>query len=272
MSISLECPLTRNYSNLRDFTQKNIDLFYDLVERLYQLVFVDCINPYTEKPYLENARINKCKFDPEPYDIQDPNIDSNNYTFRVSYDLIQEREHSSINRNTTHQRTINCELVIFLSHSWTNPNVYYCSVYNKFPDQIYNKEGLLMFCLQESIFKQLSDSPYIQNTTINRKIIIDMFEIWLTISKNDKCFDHISSEYKYKTHLYLKALSDHHHFLEVQLPAFANVMIKGKAPSHEEKPFLAQAASEPLVLKMIRDQEMDSFFPDLMRELFKNEK
>ena len=50
MSISLECPLTRNYSNLRDFTQKNIDLFYDLVERLYQLVFVDCINPYTKTP------------------------------------------------------------------------------------------------------------------------------------------------------------------------------------------------------------------------------
>ncbi len=92
-----------------------------------------------------------------------------------------------------------------------------------------------------------------------------MFRIY--VIKNDKCFDHISSEYKYKTHLYLKALSDHHHFLEIQFPAFANVMIKGKAPSHEEKPFLAQAASEPLVLKMIRDQEMDSFFPDLMQKL-----
>ncbi len=55
----------------------------------------------------------------------------------------------------------------------------------------------------------------------------------------------------------MKALKDHHHFFEVQLPAFANVMIKRKT---QEKPFLAQAASEPLILKMISDQEIDSFF------------
>jgi hypothetical protein len=45
----------------------------------------------------------------------------------------------------------------------------------------------------------------------------------------------------------MKALKDHHHFSEVQMPAFANVVIKEKAPSHEEKPFLAQAVSEPLI-------------------------
>jgi hypothetical protein len=89
--------------------------------------------------------------------------------------------------------------------------------------------------------------------------------------ENDKDVSHINSEYHYKVHLYLKALKDHNHFLTVQLPAFANVMIKGKAPYHDEKPFLAPAASEPFVLKMIRDQEIDSFFPDLMRKFFKIE-
>ena len=211
------------------------------------------------------------EFDPDPFYADGSDIDYFGYCFEVSYDLIQQNEHSSTNHHTTHHCIIPCKLCIFLKNGISKKCPYYCSVYSTFPDQIYNKSKTHMHCLEYIHFDRLSDSSYIQNTTINRNIFVDMFEIWLTISKNDKYIDHISSEYKHKTNLYMKALRDHHHFFEVQLPALANVMIKGKAPSHQEKPFLAQAASEPLILKMIRDQEIDSFFPDLMRTLFKNE-
>jgi len=267
MSISLECPLTRTYSDVHDFSREYVDIFYDLVERLHQLVFVDCINPYTKKPYMVNAQIIQCIFDPHLYDSgnNDSYNDCMGYFFKVSYDVIQEREYLSTNHNNTHRRVIPCVIDISLHFIPGEPNSYLCLVDSTFPDNVSNHLDVELNSLQYPF----EENFYIPNTKMNGKNFVDIFEICLTISKNDKCFDHISSEYIYKINAYLKALRDHHHFLEVQFPAFANVMIKGKAPSHEEKPFLAQAASEPLVLKMIRDQEMDSFFSDLMRKLFK---
>jgi hypothetical protein len=51
--------------------------------------------------------------------------------------------------------------------------------------------------------------------------------------------------------------------------AFVSVMIPGKGPSHQVKPYFTQAVSEGQILDMIGQQGgIHSWFPDLMKRLF----
>lgn len=250
---SLRWPLVRNYPFPLHFRHEDIDLFYDLVECLHRLVFVKQINPYTGRPYLHNARIVYMNFEPN---VNDEDTDLSRFVLRVSYDLVQ---------TTPNPNTIPCELNIGLLPTWGRGSAK-PYVYSTFGDDYYNRPGRYMHCLNGHVYMNVEACPYIQSG--DREMFVALFEIWLTISKNDKYIDHVASEYEYKYYEYLKNLIARDHFMTTQMQAMGNIFIPRLAPFHQERPYLTQTLSEPLIFNTVRGQGRESFFTDFLHKYF----
>jgi hypothetical protein len=52
------------------------------------------------------------------------------------------------------------------------------------------------------------------------------------------------------------------------MPAFANVMIPDKDPSQQTRPYFMQPVSEDLIIDMIPQQGLESWFPNLIQSPF----
>ena len=103
-----------------------------------------------------------CDFDPDPFNFDGSRIKYFGYCFEVSYDLIQQNEHSSANLNTTHRSIIPCKLSIFLGNKVPKIWPYFSSVFSTMPDEKFNRKYSLMLCLDCPIFARINDSHYIQ--------------------------------------------------------------------------------------------------------------
>jgi hypothetical protein len=143
----------------------------------------------------------------------------------------------------------------------------------------YELPNIILECFNNEIYRDIEHLSKSKNALIDDPLntyvdiihhedYVNIFQIWLSISKNDKIPTHIKAEYQYKYCEYLKSLAQLNRFKSVTMPAFANVMIPGKGPSHHIRPYFTKAVSEGQVLDMIRQQGLDSWFPNIMQELF----
>jgi hypothetical protein len=75
--------IVRHYVNEINFSRESIDLFFNLVEHLYNLVYIRRINPYTREPYMPfPIHISGC-FRP------DVSTNTNTYKFSIAFSVNQ---------------------------------------------------------------------------------------------------------------------------------------------------------------------------------------
>jgi hypothetical protein len=275
---TLQWPLVRNYSDLDHFPQENIDLFYDYVERMYHLVFVTEFIPNTKnkRRYMDNPQIIAWNFQTN-IDVHDEHaftLKNNSYFFEVAHTLTYSKPR---------QYTVSCLLRIYLKpcnsrHLSCKPLIY---LHIRDRQNAPGLPDIHIECFNNEIYRGIENLSKSENALrddplntyvdiIHSQDYVNIFQIWLSISKKDKIPIHIKTEYKYKYCEYFKSLVQLNRFKTVTMPAFANVMIPDKGPSHQTRPYFTQAVSEGLILDMIRQQGLESWFPDLMQKLFQH--
>jgi hypothetical protein len=269
---NLECPLKRNYANLVNFKREYIDLFYDYVECLHELVFVKGINPYSKQNYMQDPHIFVWNFNPSIYiDELNASSSTNMYEFKVSYKLINSLPTKHI---------VYCFIRIFLRPTFTQDyfqKPYVFSYIMQEEDLNYTR-NLNMDCFNHDIYMDISRVAKSHNIGIEAineqnmdailsKHYVNLLKVWITISKNNKTPTQIKEIFQSTILEYFQAVAEKSRFDTVTMPAFEKILIQRMAPTHEQSPYLKSIASEPSLVQMIRDQGTQSFFADFMRKL-----
>jgi hypothetical protein len=173
-------------------------------------VFIEQFIPNTNKrKYMDNPQIISWNFQPDIGVEDAPNKDS--YFFEVSHDLTFSEPYTYI---------VSCFLRIYLKPSHIKAFSYKPVIYGHIRDRPNAPElpNIILECFNHEIYRDiehlskvehvLRDDPLTTYVDIIRhEDYVNIFQIWLSISKNDKIPIHIKAEYQYKYYEYFKSLA-----------------------------------------------------------------
>jgi hypothetical protein len=215
------------------FEKKVVDVFYDIVDLLVDLVFKRQINPYTGKPYFLNPMIENVFLYPN----------------------------TEVDEHEKYEFTVLHEVSTTLA-SLTTTAIWRMKVLIKYPvhGKAYTNLHVIDSDIQDTEKKFRFD--YSSTTVHNRK---DLFEIWLSIPRYILTINLMNETYETNRNYYLRKITAIEHFCQSIMPSVALAYTKRLAPTNT---WTREVLGNPYIVEMIYNELYKEMKAKVMKKIF----
>jgi hypothetical protein len=215
--MEISTPIPRIYDHEKD--RALVDNFYDIVETIYKLVFVQRVRRSTGENYFFNPSITNIQLIP----IRKGGNTVSIYAFEFDYDRTERTFAGKIRvRLLSFARTTDSFMIV--------------------DNEIFFSED----------FSQTLRFPWRDFILRSRDYFIDAFSIWISVPRLQRRDTVFNAFFKKKLEKYEKLLRKREMFIHQQIPAFSHILIPNHGPSHAQSPYLAETLSNELVFQTIQ--------------------